>query len=51
MKIMPILKREINNREAAETLKLAALGAVCGNSIDFEVEGYYASIEELEKNS
>ncbi|MEM1587053.1 MAG: ARMT1-like domain-containing protein [Candidatus Bathyarchaeia archaeon] len=49
MKVVPTLKREINCRRAIEAVKLAALGAVCGNSIDFEVEGYYASIEDLEK--
>lgn len=48
MKVTPILKHEINSRKATEALKLAALGAVCGNSIDFEVEGYYASIRDLE---
>ncbi|MEM1551029.1 MAG: ARMT1-like domain-containing protein, partial [Candidatus Bathyarchaeia archaeon] len=49
MKMVPVLRREISSKRAIETLKLAALGAVCGNSIDFEVEGYQASIEDLEK--
>lgn len=49
MKVVPILKREIDNREGIEALKFAALGAVCGNSIDFEVEGYHVPIEEIEK--
>ncbi|MEM2273141.1 MAG: ARMT1-like domain-containing protein [Candidatus Bathyarchaeia archaeon] len=49
IKMMTILRREVSDREKIETVKLAALGAVCGNSIDFEVEGYYASIEDLEK--
>lgn len=49
MKIIPILRREIDGKGSVEALKIAALGAVCGNSIDFEVEGYYVSIEDLEK--
>lgn len=49
MKIVPALMREINGRAKDEAIKMAVLGAVCGNSIDFEVEGHCAPIEDLER--
>lgn len=49
MKMVPILMREISGREKNEAIKIAVLGAVCGNSIDFEVEGHYVPIEDLER--
>ncbi|MEM1515294.1 MAG: ARMT1-like domain-containing protein [Candidatus Bathyarchaeia archaeon] len=49
IKIVSLLEREINGKGPIEALKIAALGAICGNSIDFEVEGYYVPIGDLEK--
>lgn len=49
MKVAATLRREISGKALEEAVKMAALGAVFGNSIDFEVEGHYVSLEELEK--
>lgn len=49
MKIVPILRREISGKRPEEAVRIAALGAVFGNSIDFEVEGYHAPMEDLER--
>lgn len=48
MRLEPVLRREVSRRAPREAFKVAALGAVCGNSIDFEVEGYHTQIDGLE---
>ncbi|MBS7639136.1 MAG: ARMT1-like domain-containing protein [Candidatus Bathyarchaeia archaeon] len=49
MKLTPILESEIEKLGPEEAFRLAALGAICGNSIDFEVEGYQVLLEDLER--
>lgn len=48
--LIQFLEDEISRRNFKDAFKLAILGAICGNSIDFEVEGYRVSLEDLEKN-
>jgi uncharacterized protein with ATP-grasp and redox domains len=48
--LMPVLESEFKKRTLNEAFKFAALGAICGNSIDFEVEGHQISLEDLEKS-
>lgn len=50
MKLASNLKREWNKISGAEAFRLAAIGATCGNAIDFEVEGHYISLEDLESS-
>lgn len=50
MNLIPLLKNEFEKLSFAESFKFAALGAICGNSIDFEVEGYHVSLEEIEES-
>lgn len=49
MSLTPLLESEIEKLSPEEAFKLAALGAICGNSIDFEVEGYQVSLADLER--
>jgi len=50
MKLSPLLRDEIAKLSFREAFRFAALGAICGNSIDFEVEGYEVTMEDLEKS-
>jgi uncharacterized protein with ATP-grasp and redox domains len=50
MRLAPLLEDKIRKLDFRSGFKLAALGAICGNSIDFEVEGYRVSMEDLEKS-
>lgn len=50
MKLIPLLKSEVSKLNFRDAFRLAALGAICGNSIDFEVEGHEISMEDLEKS-
>lgn len=50
MKLAPLLKKELSRLGFRDAFRFAALGAICGNSIDFEVEGYEVSMEDLEKS-
>jgi uncharacterized protein with ATP-grasp and redox domains len=50
MKLAPVLRDEIRKRNFRDSFKIAALGAVCGNAIDFEVEGYQVSFGDLERS-
>ena len=50
MKLTPLLKKELSRLDFRDAFRFAALGTICGNSIDFEVEGYEVSIEDLEKS-
>jgi hypothetical protein len=48
LRVVPVLERQYREKDADEGFRLAALGTICGNSIDFEVEGYKVSVENLE---
>ncbi len=49
LKVLPVLEREVRGKKTlADAFRLAALGTICGNAIDFEVEGYKFSLEDLE---
>jgi len=50
LKVIPVLEREFRTRAYNEGFRLAALGAICGNTIDFEVEGHTVSLENLESS-
>lgn len=50
MELLPLLEGEVNRMNEAEAFRFAALGAICGNSIDFEVEGYHVSTEDLKRS-
>ena len=50
MKLSPLLRDELARLSFREAFKFAALGAICGNSIDFEVEGYEVTMGDLEKS-
>lgn len=47
--LMPVLSG-FKKRDFSDAFKFAALGAICGNSIDFEVEGHQISLEDLERS-
>jgi len=49
MKVLPVLEREIKKMESfKDRFRFAVLGAICGNAIDFEVENYAFSLENIE---
>ena len=48
--LIPSLESEISKRDFKDAFKLAVLGAICGNSIDFEVEEHSVSLKDLEKS-
>ena len=50
MNLIPLLKSEYEKQSPNNAFRFAALGAICGNSIDFEVEGYKVSMEDLERS-
>ena len=50
MKLSPLLRDELARLSFREAFRFAALGAICGNSIDFEVEGYEVTMGDLEKS-
>lgn len=50
MRLIPFLESEIEKKSFDDAFKLAILGAICGNSIDFEVEGHQVFVEGLEKS-
>ena len=50
MRVIPVLERECNQKEFKEAFRLAALGTICGNTIDFEVEGHRLSMDDLESS-
>jgi uncharacterized protein with ATP-grasp and redox domains len=47
-KVLPVLVEEYEKKPFDESFKLAVLGTICGNTIDFEVEGHTFDIEDLE---
>jgi len=49
MRVVSQLYERINRLDSVEEkFRLAVLGSICGNTIDFEVEGYKPSLESLE---
>lgn len=50
MRLIPFLESEIEKKSFDDAFKLSMLGAICGNSIDFEVEGHQVFVEGLEKS-
>jgi len=50
MKLSPLLRDELARLSFREAFRFAALGAICGNSIDFEVEGYEVTMGDLEES-
>ncbi len=50
MRILPLLERRCRGKNYEETFKLAALGTICGNAIDFEVEDYVISMSNIESS-
>jgi len=50
MKVIPVLERKCQKRSFEEAFKLAVLGTICGNTIDFEVEGHQFLMSELENH-
>ena len=49
LKVTPILERECQKMSFEEAFRLAVLGTICGNTIDFEVEGHEFSMSRLEE--
>jgi len=50
LKVMHVLERRCRKRRFEDAFRLAVLGTICGNTIDFEVEGHRFSMSELENN-
>jgi len=48
MRVLHVLEREVRSKDFKEAFRLAALGTICGNTIDFEVEGHKVSAENIE---
>lgn len=50
MKVVSLLNRRIEETKSFRcAFRLAVLGTICGNTLDFEVEGYKPSLQDLEK--
>jgi len=47
-KVMHVLERKCRKRSFEDAFRLAVLGTICGNTIDFEVEGHRFSMSRLE---
>ena len=51
MRVIPVLEEEYSGRKSSkEAFRLAVLGTICGNTIDFEVEGHRFSMGDLESS-
>jgi len=50
LKVVSILERECRKRSFEDAFRFAVLGTICGNTIDFEVEGHKFSMNELENH-
>jgi uncharacterized protein with ATP-grasp and redox domains len=50
MKIVNRLEKNNKEKSFEEKFKLAALGTICGNTIDFEVEGHQLNINDLQSS-
>jgi uncharacterized protein with ATP-grasp and redox domains len=50
LRVVKVLENKYAYLEFTDAFRLAALGAICGNAIDFEVEGNQFSMDELESS-
>jgi len=51
MRVLPTVRRRIEaSGSFEEAFRIAVMGAICGNTIDFEVEGYKPSMRCLERS-
>jgi len=50
LKVMNVLERKCRKIRFEEAFKLAVLGTICGNTIDFEVEGHKLLLSKLENH-
>ena len=50
LKVMHVLDYRCQKRSFEDAFRLAVLGTICGNTIDFEVEGHRFSMSELENH-
>jgi uncharacterized protein with ATP-grasp and redox domains len=48
--VVKVLEKKCAKLGFTDAFRLAALGAICGNTIDFEVEGHQFSMDELESS-
>ena len=48
LRVIRVLKRRCQEAGFTDAFRLAALGTICGNAIDFEVEGHEVSMSRLE---
>lgn len=49
MKVVHVLERRCRGMDFDDAFRLAVLGTICGNTIDFEVEGHQVSMDDLER--
>jgi len=47
-RVMHVLEQRCRKRSFEDAFRLAVLGTICGNTIDFEVEGHRLSMSKLE---
>jgi len=47
LEVLPLLEGEARGLEKPEVFRLAVRAAICGNALDFEVEGYRFSLEDF----
>jgi len=50
LRVMQVLERKCREKSFEDAFRLAVLGTICGNTIDFEVEGHKFSMGKLEDN-
>jgi uncharacterized protein with ATP-grasp and redox domains len=50
LRVVPVLEKKCAQLKFTDAFKLAVLGTICGNAIDFEVEEHRFSMDELESS-
>jgi uncharacterized protein with ATP-grasp and redox domains len=50
LRVAKVLEKKCAQLEFTDAFRLAALGAICGNTIDFEVEGHKFKMDELQSS-
>jgi uncharacterized protein with ATP-grasp and redox domains len=50
LRVVPVLEKKCVQLKFADAFRLAVLGTICGNAIDFEVEEHRFSMDELESS-
>jgi len=50
LKVIPVLEHKCQEMNFEDAFRLAVLGTICGNTIDFEVEGHKFSMSKLEEH-